>query len=493
MSEVDDMSRDGARLARTLSEVVAQWRAHHPTGRRLPRSVRAEIKRVIREDNRRVAVERRLAHREVETDFMRFQHRVLTGRRPRLDEDRAEWEARQDEIAEHRQFIEFQVLDSGHFSETEVGQALRALDRAEQHPGSVARVWGPRPLEGLAALKARVRARIADRAPRETTQQRMTRQWEQLHAEREQQPPWAKPRRQTAEQAHAAAQCQVLDELRNAALRQEYASHRADVLGIPRQRIEQTIFEAHPQRIAEAAREHQRPEAESEVGSDRLVDRVKAMQAQARASATEQEAAADVPPAGRADELAARLQELTEERDRFREDNLRLANENVEYAAASDNLDVIREDRDRYETELAAVTGRVDALAVSNRELKGRVEDLSELDEQRTGRIEELSTENASLSGRLAERNADVLALTERVNELGSVLAERDEAVAKLIERTPQRERYGSPARVTREANGHVPAAAGSNGHARSVEELRAQAVAVLDHPDEQEGMQERP
>lgn len=165
-NEVDQITREMRALGQAATAAIAAWRRQNPGKTRVPRKVRKEAVRELRESmrahERLIADERRFQRASVEQ--MIANHRAMSldlhRSAPGTPEQyaRAQWAH-----AQQRHMLAEQIHAAGHLTREERGQAVMALVSAHYADDPNVRqrpVWGPKPY-GMTALKARLAERVS--------------------------------------------------------------------------------------------------------------------------------------------------------------------------------------------------------------------------------------------------------------------------------------------------------------------------------------------
>lgn len=165
-NEVDEITREMRTLGQAATVAIGAWRRQNPGKTKVPRKVRKEAMRELREAMRAhellLASERRFQRASVEQ--MIANHRALSLDLHRSAPGTPEQYARsQWAHAQQRHNLAEQIHAAGHLTREERGQAVMALVSAHyaDNPNIRQRpVWGPKPY-GVTALKARLAERVS--------------------------------------------------------------------------------------------------------------------------------------------------------------------------------------------------------------------------------------------------------------------------------------------------------------------------------------------
>lgn len=167
-SEVDQISQETGRAARragaAVAAIVDRAKQANPKMKRLSwadrKAARKEVSRILREERELEKLEAQQLRVELDEAIHAHHTAVWHGHQVRADEPMEAWYDRQQQLSRSRIALQ-QRLVSAPLSETERGQAVRALQQAHylpayQLPGKIFA-----PTSGLAAARSRVQARIA--------------------------------------------------------------------------------------------------------------------------------------------------------------------------------------------------------------------------------------------------------------------------------------------------------------------------------------------
>lgn len=167
-SEVDQISQETGRAARragaAVAAIVDRAKQANPKMKRLSwadrKAARKEVSRILREERELEKLEAQQLRVELDEAIRAHHTAVWHGHQVRADEPMEAWYDRQQQLSRSRTALQ-QRLVSARLSETERGQAVRALQQAHylpayQLPGKIFV-----PTSGLAAARSRVQARIA--------------------------------------------------------------------------------------------------------------------------------------------------------------------------------------------------------------------------------------------------------------------------------------------------------------------------------------------
>ncbi|MEV4241313.1 hypothetical protein AB0J47_39840 [Nocardia sp. NPDC049737] len=165
-NEVDQITREMRTLGQAATVAIGAWRRQNPGKTRVPRKVRKEAMRELRDAMRAhellLASERRFQRASVVQ--MIANHRAMS-----LDLHRSEpgtpeqYAHAQWAHAQQRHNLALQIHSAGHLTREERGHAVMALVSAHyaDNPNVKQRpVWGPKPY-GMTALKARLAERVS--------------------------------------------------------------------------------------------------------------------------------------------------------------------------------------------------------------------------------------------------------------------------------------------------------------------------------------------
>lgn len=165
-NEVDQITREMRTLGQAATVAIGAWRRQNPGKTKVPRKVRKEAMRELREAMRAhellLASERRFQRAAVEQ--MITNHRAMSldlhRSAPGTPEQymRAQWAH-----AQQRHNLAEQIHAAGHLTREERGQAVMALVSAHYADNPNVRqrpVWGPKPY-GMTALKARLAEHVS--------------------------------------------------------------------------------------------------------------------------------------------------------------------------------------------------------------------------------------------------------------------------------------------------------------------------------------------
>jgi hypothetical protein len=350
-NEIDDITREFRQLGHAAASAVAQWQRSNPGKTKVPRRVRKDATRQLREAMRaheQMLKEHRIAERaSIEMSIGNHHSASLLMGQSAPGTPEEEYTRRQWSHAQRRHAVAMQIHRSEHLTREERGQAVMALTSAHyaDNPNVPQRpVWGPKPF-GLSALKARLAERVS--RVREGLAQ-----------------PQSRPSRPAAPKP------------------------------IPKPRPERQL------RTTSQPRGAGQPRAWAAPGST-------ADHPYWRSELPMQDQAMNARMA----KMEAQLKELAEERDRLWTENLNLGEEVLD---AHDERD----------------------------QLQAKVTQLGE-------KVLDARQQHKAAADQLAQRGQE---LTDVHTELERVRTQRDEAVQKLVERTPAQERYGSPERQAEQA-----------------------------------------
>ncbi|MFG3524876.1 hypothetical protein ACGF5S_31785 [Nocardia nova] len=486
-NEMDQIGRESSRALREILNVARTWiethrnRNRYSGVRKLTRRERRDLAEAVRIEvgERRIAgawADLRVSdyHREArELDWAR-NHMDLS--RP----DNQQWLAeRTDRLDAIRHRIEH-TLHTTALPLEQRGQVVQALDQIERRPAAVRieRLFSP--LDDRSALAAREAAVTSERR----TQQRQTEIERDLAAQREQQQRTEQARQLDTEAARLRAQLAGVEARRGelgtdgaapfvaSVGPEEYygRDHDRALASVPHQDRPRTASfvtrEQAQQWVADRLKEYGNgssrrdgqfvatmwdsrnpgPTGQSATGPIGMVrDEVTAwgpQQSQQRQRPPDRPTETREPqlvpspePVAREAKQPDRLPEIERELRGLREDRDQLARR-VEILQRG--VDAVTADRDDHKRKLAAATAQVEALKNANlaqsRELKGLRQDGLKLVEVTVDR-----------DHYKAERD-------QYLNERNKFKAERDEAVQKLAQSTPKRDRYGSAERIDADA-----------------------------------------
>ncbi|MBF6150286.1 hypothetical protein [Nocardia nova] len=164
-NEIDQMTQEIRQLGHAAGAAIANWQRRNPGKTKVPRKVRKESTRQLRESMR--AYERWLAE-ERQWERMQIEQSIDAHRYWSLEMHKnpgtpEQFAKEQWEQAHHRYTVTQQIHQARHLTVEERGQAVMALVSAHyaDNPKVPHRpVWGPKPY-GMSALKARLAEQVS--------------------------------------------------------------------------------------------------------------------------------------------------------------------------------------------------------------------------------------------------------------------------------------------------------------------------------------------
>jgi hypothetical protein len=165
-NEIDDISREFRQLGHAAASAVAQWQRRNPGKTKVPRKVRKDATRRLREAMRgheQFLKEQRAIERDRIEQYIgnhRSNSLMMGQSAPGSPE---QFQQRQWAHAQQRHHIAREIHGAQHLTREERGHAVMALTSAfyADNPRVKARpVWGPKPY-GISALKARLAERVS--------------------------------------------------------------------------------------------------------------------------------------------------------------------------------------------------------------------------------------------------------------------------------------------------------------------------------------------
>ncbi|WP_328711641.1 hypothetical protein [Nocardia salmonicida] len=450
------------------------------------RRIRKEISLALRQQRRAEFLERQMQKVNTERSVERYrahaQAVTLRGNDPSVDHDRRA----RDQIAlrSHAADLQAAVLNGRSLTPVEQGIALDGIDSATAFPGyknKRAMFAGADRVKGIDALRYRATvARTRAALPQQVAE--LTEQRRQADAARRPQRPAAPVREATPQEREAAVQ-----QLRRAQLQwhlnaadadpnelrfydrvSRRAAQAAAEVGISAERIawesshavENSKFTASVYSRAPGDTETQVLQTVHPTGREaaewthRTVKTTNwAPQVALKAVIHERgaEAAARVAD-GAYEQVSARTAEWTPSRKRpttTQESAEPATSTGVDVdrlAEVEKQLKAMAQDRDRLMSKVSMLQRGMDSVTADRDEIRTKLTAAE-------GRIESLTNRNTRLAAEIDEVRRDQPAVEDLRAERDQFKAQRDQAVAKLAEQTPKRERFGSPERVAAETN----------------------------------------
>ncbi|MEV6341230.1 hypothetical protein AB0M12_41735 [Nocardia vinacea] len=168
-SAVDEIGRETGRAARragaAVAAIVDRAKKANPKTKRLSwkdrREARRQVSLILREERELERQELEQLRRELTGAVHAHHSAVWTGHQVRADEPMESWYARQQLLTRSRGAIEDRIITAPGLSDTDRGQAVRALRQAHYLPAYQLPQKIFTPTSGVAALRSRVQARIA--------------------------------------------------------------------------------------------------------------------------------------------------------------------------------------------------------------------------------------------------------------------------------------------------------------------------------------------
>ncbi|MBF6253967.1 hypothetical protein [Nocardia farcinica] len=148
-------------LAAAVAETIAAWRAQNPTDQAIPRRVRREISRAVRNDTRSRQLDVSITRTQLELDILHHQKAVIAaGFKPEKEGQHETWARKQAELSDAATRLERRIHELPHLSATDRGRVVEALAQAHAVPGAAVRVkWEVN--SAMEALKARVAEKVS--------------------------------------------------------------------------------------------------------------------------------------------------------------------------------------------------------------------------------------------------------------------------------------------------------------------------------------------
>ncbi len=149
-------------LDAVIAEIIAQWRTDNPTARQIPRTVRKELSRAVREDAQDQRMDTEIARSQIGLEILHHQRAMVTGSRRAPGQSEAQWAAAQQRLAARGEALERRIHSFPGLNTEDRGSAVAALRRAHNAEASAPpqRVqWAP--AAGKPSLSARVVARLS--------------------------------------------------------------------------------------------------------------------------------------------------------------------------------------------------------------------------------------------------------------------------------------------------------------------------------------------
>ncbi|MGW5317774.1 hypothetical protein [Nocardia thailandica] len=143
-----------------IAEIIAQWRAENPTAHQIPRGVRKEVSRALREDAAAQRMDTEIARSQVSLEILHHQRAMAAGQRRPADQSDTEWAGVQQRLAAAAEALERRIHSMPGLSKEDRGAAVSALHNAHRNPDAPQRVgWGPD--AGRPSLAARAVERLS--------------------------------------------------------------------------------------------------------------------------------------------------------------------------------------------------------------------------------------------------------------------------------------------------------------------------------------------
>lgn len=264
-------------LDAVIAEIIAQWRTENPTAHQIPRTVRKELSRAVREDSQLQRMDTEIARSQIGLEILHHQRDMAAASRRAPGQGEAEWAATQQRLAASAEALERHIHSVHGLNAEDRGSAVAALRRAHRDPSPTAphRVeWAP--VAGRPSLAARVVERISAirlgfavatrgvKSPMFVAAQAEATQRTAEPAAQSGTPDWLTPAQSAAvaDLTAAAQRYETTSELaRNgesaylAVALDDFngALERARQIGIPSQRLDHELAEVHRRAMAPAA------------------------------------------------------------------------------------------------------------------------------------------------------------------------------------------------------------------------------------------------
>ncbi|GGK68931.1 hypothetical protein [Nocardia camponoti] len=149
-------------LDAVIAEIIAQWRTDNPTARQIPRAVRKELSRAVREDAQNQRMDTEIARSQIGLEILHHQRAMVTGSRRAPGQSETDWAAAQQRLAARGEALERRIHSFPGLNVEDRGSAVAALRRAHNAEASAPPQqvqWAP--AAGKPSLSARVVARLS--------------------------------------------------------------------------------------------------------------------------------------------------------------------------------------------------------------------------------------------------------------------------------------------------------------------------------------------